>query len=646
MELTIQQALQEAIHAQNQENYKKAEEFYRAILGSQPEHPEANHNLGLIAIATNNIDAALPLFKRALEANSKIEQFWISYIDILIKLKQFETAKGILAQARSSGLSRDLQKKLSKQLKIEIENPTPTHSEITHLLDCFQNGNYAEAEKLARSIIEGFESHVLSWTILGAILAQTDRLPEALSVQKKASQLAPKDAEINYNLGVTLKELGIFQEAELVLKKTIRLKTDFAEAHFVLGLIYKELNKLRDAEKAYNKAIELKPNYTDAHYNLGNLLQSLGRLEESELSYKQVIINKPDFTEGYNNLGNTLKEMGRLEEAEKNYQQAIKLRANYAEAHYNLGNVMIKLGKTEEAQNSYDKAIAIKPDLSNALVSRGQLLFDQKNFALALSDFDLSNSEDARARALWTLYAQGKTREIYERIESQLEIDAKNLRTAAFSAFLSQTEKKDTAHTFCNNPLDFLYYSNISKHHKNTKLFTEKLIKELLNIETTWEPVDQATFKGFQSKSTLNLFENPSRQVSHLKSIINNELKLYYAKFSDQTCSYIKNWPTEINLHGWYVVLKNLGYQKLHIHPDGWLSGVIYLKVVPSMEKDEGSIEFNLKGEYYDHKDALRVSYQPNLGDIVFFPSSLHHRTIPFTASTDRIIVSFDLIPN
>ena len=95
MELTIQQALQEAIQAQNQENFQKAEEFYRAILSSQPEHPEANHNLGLIAIATNNIDAALPLFKRAFEANSKIEQFWISYIDILIKLKQFETALSV-----------------------------------------------------------------------------------------------------------------------------------------------------------------------------------------------------------------------------------------------------------------------------------------------------------------------------------------------------------------------------------------------------------------------------------------------------------------------------------------------------------------------------------------------------------------------
>ena len=40
------------------------------------------------------------------------------------------------------------------------------------------------------------------------------------------------------------------------------------------------------------------------------------------------------------------------------------------------------------------------------------------------------------------------------------------------------------------------------------------------------------------------------------------------------------------------------------------------------------------------------MTYQPEVGDIVFFPSSLHHKTIPFTTDADRIIVSFDLVPN
>jgi tetratricopeptide (TPR) repeat protein len=84
MELTIEQALQQGVAAHNAGKLEEAERLYRAILQSQPAHPDANHNLGLIAVSVNKADAALPLFKTALEANPKIEQFWLSYIDALI----------------------------------------------------------------------------------------------------------------------------------------------------------------------------------------------------------------------------------------------------------------------------------------------------------------------------------------------------------------------------------------------------------------------------------------------------------------------------------------------------------------------------------------------------------------------------------
>ena len=100
------------------------------------------------------------------------------------------------------------------------------------------------------------------------------------------------------------------------------------------------------------------------------------------------------------------------------------------------------------------------------------------------------------------------------------------------------------------------------------------------------------------------------------------------------------------NLFGWHVILQQQGYQDPHIHPAGWLSGVIYLKVVPSLEKNEGAIEFSLNAQNYSDLKSPKFIHQPKKGDIVFFPSSLHHRTIPFTTNTDRIIISFDLLPD
>jgi thioredoxin-like negative regulator of GroEL len=69
MELTIEQALQQGVAAHKEGELQEAERLYRAILLSQPKHADANHNLGVMAVSVNKVDAALPLFKTALDTN-------------------------------------------------------------------------------------------------------------------------------------------------------------------------------------------------------------------------------------------------------------------------------------------------------------------------------------------------------------------------------------------------------------------------------------------------------------------------------------------------------------------------------------------------------------------------------------------------
>ena len=90
---------------------------------SQPTHPDANHNLGVLKASSNKADAALPLFKTALKANPKIEQFWLSYIEALILQKQFDNAKRVLLQAKKHDVSIEKLARLNDQLRtISISN--------------------------------------------------------------------------------------------------------------------------------------------------------------------------------------------------------------------------------------------------------------------------------------------------------------------------------------------------------------------------------------------------------------------------------------------------------------------------------------------------------------------------------------------
>jgi tetratricopeptide (TPR) repeat protein len=377
MELTVDQALQQGVAAHKEGKLEEAERLYRAILQSQPTHPDANHNLGVLAVSVNKADVALPLFKTALEANPKVEQFWLSYIDALVKANKLKDAKQAIKKAKKKGFDAKKLQALLSQLKEVADTKAPSQELLNSLLGHFQTGRYGDAEKLAISITQEFPKHQFGWKVLGLVLEQTGRASESLVASQKSVQLAPQDAEAYYNLGITLKQLGRLDETEASYRQAIVLKPDLAEAHSNLGNTLKELGRLDEALASYKEAIALRPDYAEAHSNLGNTLKELGRLNEAEASYTQAITLKPDFAEAYYNLGNTLKELGRLNEAIKAYIQALKINPDYTEAYYNLGIALMGIefrkpvhGLSELICKILAKKTLVRPnEISKAVIS-------------------------------------------------------------------------------------------------------------------------------------------------------------------------------------------------------------------------------------------------------------------------------------
>ena len=141
MELTLDEALQKGIEAHKAGQIQDAERLYTVILKAQPKHPDANHNMGVLAVGVDKIQEALPFFKIALEANPSLGQFWLSYIDALIKLDRIADVKTVFAQAKDKGARGEGFDQLEELLSELVDNTQdPPSDQLQSIIKLYTQG--------------------------------------------------------------------------------------------------------------------------------------------------------------------------------------------------------------------------------------------------------------------------------------------------------------------------------------------------------------------------------------------------------------------------------------------------------------------------------------------------------------------------
>ncbi len=355
---SLTQALQQAIDHHRAGQLQEAQNLYLAILAIEPNHADANHNLGILLTTLNQPAAALPLFKLALETQPTVAKFWFSYIDALIQQNQLDTARYLLAHGQKLGLKGEKVQALASRLS------EPTQAELEQLQVLFKQGDFVAAQQSTEDLIHRFPHHGGLWKFLGAILHTTGQLEASIVAKKKSVALLPEDAEAVYNLGNGLKSLGQFNEAASCYRQAIALNPQDAASYNNLGIVLQELGRFHDAADSYQQAIQIKPDSVEAFNNLGATLKELGRLPEAETHYRQALALAPHYADAHNNLGILLQELNRLQDAEHSYRAALAFQPNLATAHGNLGRVLKDQGRLAEAEQAYRTALILQPDLA------------------------------------------------------------------------------------------------------------------------------------------------------------------------------------------------------------------------------------------------------------------------------------------
>ena len=262
---------------------------------------------------------------------------------------------------------------------------TPAAAAMQQAWALYSRGERDQAESLCRSILAGRPDDITTMSLLGIILAQSQRSAEAAALLERVTAGSPRDASAHNNYGNVLRDLGRYSKALRCYDRAIAILPSYADAHYNRGVTLHDLRRCEDALASYDRALALKPDYASAWNNRGATLRALGRREEALESCAHAIAIRPAYAEAHNNRGVMLHEVARFEEAVASYDRAIAHKPDYAEAHNNRGVSLQKLGLLEEALASHERATAIQPDYTDAHNDCGVVLKELERFEQAIT---------------------------------------------------------------------------------------------------------------------------------------------------------------------------------------------------------------------------------------------------------------------
>ncbi len=425
MKITIEQVLLNAVEAHKAGKLQDAEILYRAILQAQPNHPDANHNLGILAVSLNKTEAALPLFKIALTANPNQGQFWLSYIDALIKEKQFDNARNILEQGKKIGLTGekvDVLEAQLVQLDINLKNQKTETSKLSKAIELRETGRYQEAQDWITKFLEVEPTDAEGWSLLSQLFLldkkdmQAEKAlataisinPNLPSIYRNQARLLLKSskpaeallkAQSGYEKSTADPEswivlaacLGANQrdlEALPLIERALMARPNYAEAFANKGLVRLRAKNTSGAIEDFEKASALKPHLTQIWELLGTLRYQNKNLSGAIEALKIAQALEPDNVNRMINLGEFLRQDRKIEEAITILEEATEKAPENANAWLNLGTALQQDKKIENAKVAYEKALAINPNSAAVCNNLGSIAKDIKDWETARKYFE------------------------------------------------------------------------------------------------------------------------------------------------------------------------------------------------------------------------------------------------------------------
>jgi tetratricopeptide (TPR) repeat protein len=300
------------------------------------------------------------------------------------------------------------------------------HEAVQAFLEQYDLGDWERALMILERAILDFPSYADLQYRRGLLLAELNRLPDAILALEVAVTINPRFVNALLAQGLCFLTLCRWSDAAGALSRALREEPQFADVAYAHAVAAFALRELEEASTSLSAALAVNPRFWRArvamslidfesnrkedalaglkaalscHMPQGPLLRApehpLERREAGAIAFwSAAVLSHPEYPDLHLQLGLAELHRGGLERAAAAFSQAIHLHPAYGEAHAGLGKVAMRAGDFDRAVLHFTRALDLSPRWADVWCLLAEARVEMGELSSAAADFEQSLAQN------------------------------------------------------------------------------------------------------------------------------------------------------------------------------------------------------------------------------------------------------------